>query len=243
MISHRMTNCWKLFFLTLFCFVGLNSSFLVAQSDSTTVKKEEKAPIKLFPDGIRLGTDLYTWTFTALEPDFFGYEINADISLNNHYFLTLDYGSQKAERENDKSDYLYMNEGSFVRFGIEKNLMGRKFPNDAIIVGLKYGIANFDHQITYTSLSDDYGDLGKTVVIEGLQAQWLELNTGLKIKIVGNLYLAGLLKVKFLTADDDSESLAIAEIPGFGIRKSRVRGGIGYQILYKIPFSKKTPKR
>ena len=236
-----MGNYKRVAFLAYIFLLFTISSY--AQSDTTKVKKKEKLPFTLKPQGVRVGTDIYPLIFSAFESQFTGYELNADVSFDNRLYTTLDIGFQDANRVNEEAGYRYTNTGSFFRFGVEYNFMHRRFAKNAIFVGLKYAIASFEHQADYSTRFNYWNTDNQTIEVKGLQAQWAELNTGLKVEAVKNLYLGIVLRVKFKTNTSESDRLTIAEIPGFGINKNTVRGGISYQLLYRIPFSaNKKPK-
>jgi hypothetical protein len=245
-ISMNQNTIKHLVIALFFLLVGLSKFSASAQSDTkadtTKVKKPKikKEPMVLKPISLRVGTDIYSLLLTGLDSEFSGFELNADISLNNYFFITADYGTQKSEREDDAQSFLYTNQGSFVRVGIEHNILGRQFPKNAVFCGVKYGMANFNHEVSVLEENSYWGNTeNRQLKVENLSAQWFELNGGLKIEVLKNLYLAGILRVKFRTSLDDSQGLSVGEIPGYGINKSSARGAISYQILYRLPLGKK----
>jgi hypothetical protein len=239
--SHRQNSLVFLLFL-LVGLSGFSASAQSADSDTTEVKKEKvkKEPMVLKPISLRVGTDIYSLLLTGLDSEFSGFELNADVSLNNYFFLTADYGTHKSERADDEQNFGYTNQGSFVRIGIEHNILGRQFSKNAVFVGAKYAVANFKHEIAVLPENSYWGNTEiRQIKVENISAQWFELNGGLKIEVLKNIYLAGILRVKFRTKLDESQGLAVGEIPGYGINKSNIRGGFSYQILYRLPFGKK----
>ena len=225
----------------------------MAQEDSTNVEqpipeekkeKKEKKPFKPVLKGVKLGTDLYPLVFTLLDPDFSGSELNTELVFNNKFYVNADLGFQNNSRRRTKStDSVYTNQGSFWRVGLDYNFMHKAFSEQAIFVGARYANASFDHSTRFISSSTVWGDQEQSVAVDNLKASWVELNFGLKIKVVKNLHLSTILRAKILTSSPDETLLSVGEIPGFGINRNSAIGAISYRLSYMIPISKSSSSK
>lgn len=222
----------------------------VEDSTNIKVKKERvRTPFRPVLQGIKLGTDLFPIGLTVFDKDFTGFEGNSELVFDNKFFVNADFGFQDAQRiNNDTNTFVYGNKGNYWRIGLDYNFMHKKFSEHAIFVGSRFGHASFDHQATYTVNSTEWGDEPREVAFNGLSANWLELNLGLKIKTIGNLHLSVILRGKFLLSNPSSDALTVSEIPGYGINRNSVTGALGYRVSYLFPVrkggggTKKSPK-
>lgn len=214
----------------------------MAQQDSTTVetpepKKEKvKKPFKPVLNGIKIGTDLMPILFTAFDKGFTGGELNTELVFNNKFYINADFGFQEASRVDDDGLFTYNNSGSFWRVGIDYNLMHKTFSEQAIFIGTRFGNASFMHDADYVSSTTVWGDQQKNIAVDGLSISWMELNLGMKIKVVKNLYLSTIIRTKVRITNLDDALLGVGEMPGFGVNRNNITGAFSYRISYMLPI-------
>ena len=76
--------------------------------------------------------------------------------------------------------------------------------------------------------------------VNGVSARWFELNSGIKVKIIWELWLGFTGRLKFAPKYDSPIQMNPYEFPGFGLVDRTHNWSFDYYIFYRIPFSKKS---
>ena len=232
--------------ICLFC-IGLAASSF-AQSDTVVVRpKREKQPIwpLLVPSGIRAGAEIGRFAKTAFSDEYEAIELKGDLQLGNIFFLTLDLGSVTQDRSNPENTFQYRSSGTFQRIGFDYNALWKKTDTDAVTFGLRFARATFDQTLTYQQDDGFWGGGTRNLTVEGLQASWVELVSGIRVSIFKNLYISPELHMMFLVADPQSPaSMTVGEIPAYGKAESNTRVAINYAMYYRlgVPNKKRQKK-
>jgi len=229
---------FKRIFLLLLLGISL-SFFCEAQVEEQPLKKKEKKqwePITL--SGIRVGTELLHLVENIFGTDRAGFEINADVGINNKFFLVADFGYEDYTRMDASNSYKYNSKGQYFRIGLDYNLLHKKTSDEGISFGLRYANANFNHNLTYTTTDPDWGEYTGFDQESGLSGNWVEFVTSFKVRILKNLYLSPNFRIKFLSGTKGDSIITIADIPGYGVAKSTTRASANYSLLYRLPIGK-----
>ncbi len=217
---------------------------LAQQADSVKQKKYYAGGFS--PSALRIGVSLNNiiQTFADAQGNYLGFQ--ADLPIRQ-FMLSFDYGRAAVQLANQQDvllnrNFAYSSQGSFFRFGIDANLLKDKEKNnndaygDVIFFGLKYAHSRIDDALTFTVEDTLYTSATLSQNNNNLGAWWLEMNAGVKIQIVKNIFLGYTLRYKFFRRLAGGSSLIPYEVPGFGrgIRKNGF--GFDYYIYYRIPF-------
>ena len=102
--------------------------------------------------------------------------------------------------------------------------MHKKFKDNAVFIGFRYGQASFEHNLTYnldsTVWSVDTSKPGSISKSEtGLKVSWVEFTTGLRVRVWKSFYTGYTVRVMFRTSLKDGEIISANELPGFGNNK------------------------
>ena len=74
----------------------------------------------------------------------------------------------------------------------------------------------------------------------GLTAHWTEIQLGIKVEVLKNLYLSGGFSYKIMLSLDDQKNFKTLYAPGFNrVFESNTGFGFNYTISYLIPFVNK----
>ena len=75
----------------------------------------------------------------------------------------------------------------------------------------------------------------------GLTAFWAEIQAGLKVQVLNNVYLSINVQLKRLVNEQQPDNFDNLYVPGFGRTYDTSEIGVGYSygITYRIPFYKK----
>jgi len=255
---------------------GKSDSAKLAREKRKIQRKEIKEAQRIAPDttvflptngrkwnvtGIRLGAELGKYGLQFIDPELqlsdaviFGdtlgnlnyYELYADISINNKFFITATTGSLERDRRvtlrivglRNLASF-YTTKGTYTRFGIDYNLLHRKTEEDAIFVGFRYGFSNFDHSVLYRTRPDYWSPEGRPpnfVEQSGLTASWYEITLGFKVRFFSNFYLGTTARLMNPLSVSESPDFNVNDIPGFGFYNDRTRYDATYYIMYQIPL-------
>ena len=208
----------------------------VEQQEDTLQAKEKY--------GVRLGIDISKPLRSLLDDDYKGLEINGDYRIYENYYLAAELGNE--EKFTSLENITAETKGSYIKIGANynayKNWEGMQ---NEIYVGLRYGFASFSSELQEYSIynRDDYFEPDvrtEPQEFNNLTAGWLELQLGIKVEVLQNLYLGAHVQLKRRVNDNAPSFYENLYIPGFNrtYTDSSIGAGYGYSISYLIPLYK-----
>ena len=221
----------------LFCLLVLNGS---AQTETSV--DSLKVPVKF---GLRLGADLTSLGRTTFSNDFKGFEILGDYRLTERLYAAGELGS--AEKTIDEPNINFSSSGQYLKVGGDFNLYRNWEGMDNMIYsGLRLGISKFSQTIhSYTTYTTNKTWPSPTNEVnstyDGLSAMWLELQFGIKVELLPNLFGYFNLQLKRLISNKSDGKVDNLYIPGFNrtYEDGVIGAGLSYGLAYRIPFYKK----
>lgn len=234
--------CISIFFLLVI--LVAKGQQQTGDQDTTEVEAKPEIPDSLkvrpsyIPTGIRIGTDLIQDIKGYTNYTFDGWEINADIDFHR-YYLAFDYGkwAQIATLPNGR----YNNDGNYFRVGVDANTLKRDPDRNMLFFGFRYARSSFSDNVSYLLTDSIYGDREKHLVNPNVTASWMELTTGLRVKIWKFFWMGYTIRLKFAPQVHGAGELQSFDIPGYGVSARSVYWGFNYQIFFRIPV-RKAPK-
>ncbi len=195
--------------------------------------------------GLRAGIDLASLIRTALDDEYTGFQIMADWRLTDKWYIAGELGTEELIRESNQIDF--ETTGSFIKAGADYNFYRNWLGMDNMIyVGFRAGAASFSQQLNRFDFFQDNNIFTAdsrfpNEKFDGLSAFWGEIQTGIKVEVLNNLYLGINLQLKVLASEDVPDNFDNLYIPGFGRTYDTTSIGVGYSygITYRIPFYKK----
>ena len=196
--------------------------------------------------GIRIGTDLQKIIRSASSQEYNGISFNADIRFKESIFLFSEIGNEKKIVEYSSIDSEIS--GNYIKLGLQfklnKDIIGLR---NLIYSSFGFGISSFDQTISryniYNIYSDLWGEFTNTdaIILENLNANWIEIGFGVKTEILNNLFLGIELQLKNLIYQKNKNDIANFYIPGFNrtYESSNFGTGFNYSLTYLIPIIKK----
>ena len=190
---------------------------------------------KFIPSSLRVGTELVLVGVSTFNSDRTAYELTADIDFHK-YFLSFDYGYGDRIRNEEK--YIYQSTGNYFRIGPDINFLYYDKRSSVLFLGMRYAKSNYDDQVTFIREDPNYGSVPIERENKDLEASWLELLLGIKVRIWKELYMGYNLRFKF-SRSFEADNLFPFDIPGYGSAEDRSRFDLNYYIYYKIKWKEK----
>jgi hypothetical protein len=202
---------------------------------TASAQKADTVKNSFIPTGIRIGFDAVTWVKSIVQDDFKGYEFNADIDFHR-YFLTMDVGHW--ERMFKSSSDEYDSEGHYMRIGIDINFLKKDEEKNMFFFGTRYGWSTFSDRITLNVIDPVWGTQQVSFANNNIKAGWIELTTGLRVKMYKFFWMGYTARYKFGLNTKGDKILSPADIPGYGRTDKNSTWGFNYQLLFRIPIKK-----
>jgi hypothetical protein len=192
------------------------------------------------PTGLRLGVDLISPVKSQMRDYFSGWEVSGDIDLYR-YLLSLDYGNSSVNFLKDSTGYSssYKNNGSYWRVGASANFLTRDPDRNVFFIGVRYGRASYSESMNLVATDSIWGNENANYSADK-HAHWIELASGLRVKVWKFIWMGYTGSLKFgLKADDNA--IISNNVPGYGSTGRDTSWGFTYQLFFRIPFRPTTP--
>lgn len=195
--------------------------------------------------GLRIGLDVANVLRTTIDENYIGFQAIADYRINSRWYAAGEIGTEQVDQFNERIDA--STSGSFIKLGADYNFYQNWLDMDNMIyAGMRLGYATFSQQLTrYDYYQDNrYFPIATNEISQefsGLSTIWVELQAGLKVQVLTNLYLGVNVHLRRSVAQNQPDTFDNLYIPGFGrtYDTSNIGVGYGYGISYRIPLFKK----
>lgn len=233
-------------YITL-CLIGLltGSSVLAQQPEPDSTQSNEKvnesdslkSPIT---HQLRLGFDIGRILFNNLFPSRQGYEIKADYNWNENLYFAAEAGWGQGKVD---YDFLkYKTSGSFLRLGINKNLLGLLSPKDFdnAFIGVRYGVGFGDRGRAQFSVPSPFGGNSvDTYPGSNYFVHWGEILAGVTVGLWQNFYAGWTVRGKFLFNPGTFKDISPNYLPGFGKGDKKTVFDFNFYLSYGLQWGKK----
>lgn len=193
---------------------------------------------KYVPTGIRIGTDLFALVRTRTGDKFHGWEVNGEIDFSR-FFLAADYGTWGWDLLSDSASY--SNSGDYWRAGLDVNFLQNDPDRNVFFLGARYGRSVFTEYLEVQRFDPIWGLLTDDFYHDNVNAWWLELTTGLRVKIWKIFWVGYTARFKFALTTDASDEMLPYDVPGFGRTDKDTTWGFNYYVMVRFPLRKAPP--
>lgn len=235
----KKVHIW-LFIISLLAAVHWTTAQEIVEEEVVdTLKKREKKPYT-----IRFGLDLSKPFMTQLDKGYFGLELVGDIRLFSEFYGAIELGNEKKTQQSEQINYTTT--GNYIKLGFDYNLFKNwKGMNNAIYLGLRIGnsfhkqkVNEYEpYQINHYWPAEIIKKGPEIREQDALSARWVEVVTGIKVKMINNIYMGFSLRLNRLMSDIRPDNFDNLFIPGFNKKTDENVWGAGfnYTITYAIP--------
>jgi hypothetical protein len=167
---------------------------------------------------------------------FEGWEVNADIDFYR-YFLVFDYGKWSRSYQGENLDY--SNSGRYWSIGSDVNFLTKDEDRNMFFLGLRYARSRFDETFRVIDEDENWGvndRYADPYINNAVPARWLELTSGIKVKMFKNFWMGYTARFKFGLKTGDTPEMVPHDIPGYGKTNKETTWGFNYQLMYRIPL-------
>jgi len=225
----------------------LFASFLCTAQKNDTVSQDTIQP-KKERYGLRLGIDMFRLTRMLYEDNYRGIELAGDYRLTRKHYLAVEIGNEDKTVDDDQLNFT--TQGSYLKVGFNYNSYENWLDMENIIsVGLRYGVSSFSQTLNNFQIYNPNPYFGESPIsnsgekFEGLSAQWIEVVTGVKTKVINNIFVGFNFSLNYLVTQKTPNNFDNLYIPGFNRTYDGKFGvGFNYTISYFIPLYKSTVK-
>ena len=224
---------------------GISSQEIVAEEALAeevidTLKKREKKPYTL-----RFGIDLSKPVMAQMDKDYFGLELVGDIRLYSEFYGAVELGNEKKTQQSERINLTTT--GTYLKLGFDYNMYKNwKGMNNSIYLGMRLG-NSFHNQKVNEYEPYELNHYWETEIIkdgpeireqDALQARWIEIIAGIRVKMINNIYMGFSLRLNRLMSDTRPVNFDNLYIPGFNKKTDENVWGAGfnYTITYAIPI-------
>lgn len=225
--------------LLLFCVNGYAQKLDTAKTKKDTITYKTGY-------GLRLGVDISKPATSIFDKSYSGLEIVGDYRISKRWYLATELGYEEEITFEDFTSST--SKGSFIRLGANFNAYKNWLDmNNEIYIGMRYGFALFDQTLNsykpnvgtpyFPSNTNTNPTIGSAT---GLTAHWTELQLGIKVETLKNLFISAAFSYKIMLSVDDPKNFKTLYTPGFNrVFESNSGFGFNYTISYLIPFVNK----
>jgi hypothetical protein len=198
----------------------------------------------LIPLKIRVGLEAYGPAIYISQKGNLSAEGNLSVDLNEKtsVFFGGGYLNYSLSQYNSSNTliYKYLTKGSFFRAGLDFNLLkpekslGRYWAG----IGLHYGISVFNSE--FASLQEDnyWGNKVSSAPMRTNLAHFVEATPEVRAELFRNLSIGWTISLRMLLYSGAGKDLPAVELPGFGNGTKNFSSGLGYFIVWTIPYKK-----
>jgi len=201
----------------------------------TTIKHQGQ----IIPTGLRVGFDVLGLALGANSSKRDYYEGEVDIDFNN-FNLTVEAGKQTFQ-ENLVANY--SSTGTYYRIGPDANFLTASKELNQFFFGIRYSFASYEEAVQGSIDGKNYGNIPVDVVLKNSTTRWLELTSGVKVRMFNQLFMGYTARFRFgRTSDDPQRKLQPYYIPGYGLADQANTWFFNYYIFYRFQWKKKIIK-
>lgn len=166
--------------------------------------------------------------------------------LNTEGYISVDLNEKRSvilyaghlNYKYSQYNYSYLNKGSFVRIGMDFNLLK---PDKSVGkywagIGLRYGLSRFTSKTPSFEQTDYWGKTSSSIAQSTNWAHFVEASPGVRAEIFNHFSIGWSVSLRMLLYSGTSKDLKPVYFPGFGNGAKTFSTGMSYFIVWNIPY-------
>jgi hypothetical protein len=192
----------------------------------------------LIPLKIRIGLELSGPIIYYTDKNILNTEGNVSVDLDEKKSFIVAAGY--LDYSYSQYNYTYLNNGFFIRTGIDFNLLK---PDKALGkywagIGLRYGLSRFNSEVPIYEKGNYWGTTTAAIAKQTNWGHFFEISPGVRAEIFHNISIGWSVSLRFLLHTNTGKDLKPIYFPGFGNGTKTLSTGISYFIVWNIPYKK-----
>jgi hypothetical protein len=204
----------------------------------TTLKPKERRP-EFGGHQLTIGFDIFQPIINHYQGDRHAFELEADYYYRDQYYFVAEGGWGGANV--NYPDLKYNTTNTFVRLGINKNVMSRDRPSDwdMMFIGARIGTAAVSRSsASYTTTDSVWGNTAGTVGPSTFSAYWMEITGGMRVEVFKGFSAGWTIRGKFLLSHGAFKDLPPLYIAGYGKGDNNAIFDANLYISYSIRWKR-----
>ena len=230
-----LKSIYNILLLILLPFIGISQVV-----DTVQVKPDWK------PSRLHVGVDVSRLIGTAIKTH--KNSVGGMIDLDFHRFLfAVESGVEEISRI---KTYKYTNQGTFLKWGIDYNLIPHNKYRNMISLGLRHAQSRFSDELKFKEENDWLGTQDLQFSNKNVTSNWTEILLRLNVRVCKTLLLGSVLRIKMMKNVYTPNQFISFDIPGWGrnwksgTNEKTANMGFSYYLIYNFSYrEKKIPTR
>jgi hypothetical protein len=194
----------------------------------------------LIPLKINAGIELIGPAKYFIDKNTLSLEGYVSMDLNEKLAVAMNAGY--LDYEYSQYNYTYLNNGFFIRAGVDFNLLKPKKSLGKYWGGieLRYGLSRFNWEVPSFSQSNYWGESSSSIPSNINWGHFIEASPGMRAEIFRNFSVGWSISLRMLLYTGNTDGVKPIYFPGFGNGEKRFTTGFSYFIVWHFPYKKVT---
>ena len=170
-------------------------------------------------------------------------EASLRLNLLNTYFPVAEIGMGRCNKTDYNTNIHFSTNAPFFRVGCDYNILHNKWQSNKLLVGLRYGLSNFNYSFDGPDQVDPIWKTSAPLDVQSLNAtsHILEVVFGCQVKLWRFIHMGWSVRYKKELHTTKSLYSHPYYIPGYGTTVSGSNWGVTYNISFDLNWGKKKP--
>lgn len=194
----------------------------------------------MFPLKIRAGFDISGPVIYLADKNNMNFEGHISVDRNEKMSYVAEAGF--LDYSYSQYNYDYLCKGTFARIGIDFNLLkpenskGKYWAG----IGLRYGLSIYKSETTSFEHENYWGSVSSSIPLKTSSGHFMEVVPGVRTELFRNFSIGWNIRLKLLISGGGGSDLKPIYFPGYGNGGKRTGAGIGYYLMWNIPYKTRT---
>lgn len=184
-----------------------------------TVQKVKSGPVFPVYNGFQVGINFMDAIMMLTGQKYCNFNIEANISLWNWLFPTVEFGFGRANSRPEENNFKYTSKWDpFVKVGFDYNFLYKSNPAYRVFIGYRVGWCSTRFSITDVTISSDYwGETFHPDLPDNHATAWYgEALVGLRVGLFKGLGLGWTLRYRYKYHVSEPKYAKVWFLPGYG---------------------------